>query len=114
LKRSSLRSFHQDPSRKRRDPVRDARRYRVDLEPFLELNHLKRTSRVSKGMTLLIPLSKDEEIKRLAMAKKKNGTVQKDTPKKRNQAYDLACRSRLRVCSWCGPSHPNFSVILVS
>ena len=61
-----------------------ARRHRVDLEPFLELNHLKRTSRISKGMTLLIPLSKDEEIKRLAMAKKKNGKVQKDTPKKRN------------------------------
>ena len=61
-----------------------ARLYRVDLEPFLELNHLKRTSRISKGMTLLIPLSKDEEIKRVAMAKKKNGQVQKDTPKKRN------------------------------
>jgi membrane-bound lytic murein transglycosylase D len=60
-----------------------ARYYRVDLEPFLELNHLKRTSRISKGMTLLIPLSKDEQIKRLAMAKKKNGKVQKETPKKR-------------------------------
>jgi hypothetical protein len=35
-------------------------------------------------MTLLIPLSRDEEIKRVAMAKKKNGQVQKDTPKKRN------------------------------
>jgi membrane-bound lytic murein transglycosylase D len=58
--------------------------YRVDLEPFLELNHLKRTSRISKGIALLIPLSKDEEIKRVAMAKKKNGKVQKDTPKKRN------------------------------
>jgi len=61
-----------------------ARHYRVDLEPFLELNHLKRTSRISKGMTLLIPLSKDDEIKRLAMAKRKNGNVQKDSPKKRN------------------------------
>ncbi len=61
-----------------------ARHHRVDLEPLLELNHLKRTSRVSKGMTLLIPLSKDEEIKPLAMAKKKNGKVQKETPKKRN------------------------------
>jgi membrane-bound lytic murein transglycosylase D len=63
-----------------------ARRYRVDLEPFLELNHLKRSSRISKGMTLLIPLSKDEEIKRVAVAKKKNGKVQKQTPKKRNLA----------------------------
>jgi len=61
-----------------------ARHYRVDLEPFLELNDLKRTSRISKGMTLLIPLSKDERIKPLVMAKKKNGKVQKDTPKKRN------------------------------
>jgi len=26
-----------------------ARLYRVDLEPFFELNHLKRTSRISKG-----------------------------------------------------------------
>ena len=61
-----------------------ARHHRVDLEPLLELNHVKRTSRVSKGMTLLVPLSKDEEIKPLAMAKKKNGRVQKETPKKRN------------------------------
>ena len=61
-----------------------ARLYRVDLEPFFELNHLKRTSRISKGITLLIPLSKDEEIKRVAIAKKKNGQGQKDTPKKRN------------------------------
>jgi membrane-bound lytic murein transglycosylase D len=61
-----------------------ARQHRVDLEPFLEINHLKRTSRISKGMTLLIPVSKDEEIKRLAMAKKKNGRVQKETPKKRD------------------------------
>jgi membrane-bound lytic murein transglycosylase D len=61
-----------------------ARRYRVDLEPFLELNHLKRTSRISKGMTLLIPLSKDEEIKRFAVAKKTNGHVQKEIPKKPN------------------------------
>jgi membrane-bound lytic murein transglycosylase D len=61
-----------------------ASHYRVDLEPFLELNDLKRISRISKGMTLLIPLSKDEKIKPLAMAKKKNGKVQKETPKKRN------------------------------
>jgi membrane-bound lytic murein transglycosylase D len=61
-----------------------AKYYRVDLAPFLELNHLKKTSRISKGMTLLIPLSHDAEIKRLAMTKKKNGKVQKDTPKNRN------------------------------
>jgi membrane-bound lytic murein transglycosylase D len=61
-----------------------ARYYRVDLEPLLEINHLKKRSRISKGMTLLIPLSKDEEIKPLAMAKKKNGKVRKDKPGKRN------------------------------
>jgi membrane-bound lytic murein transglycosylase D len=61
-----------------------ARLHRVDLEPFLELNHLKRTSRISKGMTLLIPLSKDEEIKRFAMAKKKNGKVQKGSSRKQD------------------------------
>jgi membrane-bound lytic murein transglycosylase D len=61
-----------------------ARHYRVDLAPFLELNHLKKTSRISKGMTLLIPLSKDEKIKRIAMAKKKNGKVRKETLEKRD------------------------------
>jgi membrane-bound lytic murein transglycosylase D len=49
--------------------------YRVKLEPLLEVNHLKKTSRISKGMTLLIPLSKDEEIKPLTVVKKKNGRV---------------------------------------
>jgi membrane-bound lytic murein transglycosylase D len=38
-----------------------AKLYRVDLEAFLEINHLKKTSRISKGMTLFIPISKDEE-----------------------------------------------------
>jgi membrane-bound lytic murein transglycosylase D len=61
-----------------------ARYYRVDLEPLLEINHLKKTSPISKGMTLLLPLAKDEEIKPLAMAKNKNGKVQKDKPGKRN------------------------------
>jgi membrane-bound lytic murein transglycosylase D len=76
-----------------------AKRYRVDLEPFLELNHLKRTSRISKGATLLIPLSKDEEVKRVAVAKKKNGRVQKHTPKKRN----LSSRPNLQLNL---PGHP--------
>ena len=61
-----------------------ARNYRVDLEPLLEINHLKKTSPILKGITLLIPLSKNAEIKPLAMAKKKNGKVQKETSKKRN------------------------------
>jgi membrane-bound lytic murein transglycosylase D len=60
-----------------------ARVYRVDLDPLLEINHLKKTSRISKGTTLLIPLSKDEEIRPLAAAKKKNGKIQ-NKPVKRN------------------------------
>jgi membrane-bound lytic murein transglycosylase D len=52
-----------------------ARTYRADLEPLLEINHLKKTSQVSKGMTLLLPFSKDEEIRPL-VAQKKNGKPQ--------------------------------------
>jgi membrane-bound lytic murein transglycosylase D len=50
-----------------------ARAYRVDLEPLLQINHLNNRSRISKGMALLIPISKDEEIKPLMVARKKNG-----------------------------------------
>ena len=49
-----------------------AKLYRVDLEPLLEINHLSKTSPLSKGTTLLIPLSKDEVIP-VVVAKKKNG-----------------------------------------
>jgi membrane-bound lytic murein transglycosylase D len=50
--------------------------YRVDLDPLLEINSLKKTSPLSKGMDLLIPISKDEEIKPLAVGRKKNGKAQ--------------------------------------
>jgi membrane-bound lytic murein transglycosylase D len=50
-----------------------AKLYRVDIEPLLEINHLNKTSRVSIGMALFVPVSKDEEIRPLAMARKKNG-----------------------------------------
>jgi membrane-bound lytic murein transglycosylase D len=50
-----------------------AKLYRVDLDPLLEINNLKKTSPLSKGMDLLIPVSKDEEIRPLAVAKKRNG-----------------------------------------
>jgi len=63
---------------------RIARSYRVDLKPLLEINHLKKTSRISKGMILLIPVSKDEKIKPLAVAKKKNGKVRNRKPEKRS------------------------------
>jgi membrane-bound lytic murein transglycosylase D len=52
-----------------------AKLYRVDLEPLLEINHLNKESQVSKGMTLLVPISKDEEIKPVVMAQKKNGKI---------------------------------------
>jgi membrane-bound lytic murein transglycosylase D len=57
-----------------------AKHYRVDLEPLLEINHLNKTSPISKGMTLLIPISKDEEIGPLAMVQKKNGKVRNARP----------------------------------
>jgi len=59
-----------------------ANTYRVDLEPLFEINHLNKTSLVSKGTILLIPISKDEVIKPLAMAQKKNGKVQNERSKK--------------------------------
>jgi len=59
-----------------------ARLYRVDLEPLLEINHLTKSSVISKGTILSIPISKDEEIKPLVMAKKKNGKVRNAKPVK--------------------------------
>jgi membrane-bound lytic murein transglycosylase D len=50
-----------------------AKLYRVDLEPLIELNHLSKGTQISKGTILSIPISKDEEIRPLAMARKKNG-----------------------------------------
>jgi membrane-bound lytic murein transglycosylase D len=52
-----------------------AKLYRVDLEPLLEINHLTKATPISKGMILSIPISKDEEIRPLVMAQKKNGKV---------------------------------------
>jgi membrane-bound lytic murein transglycosylase D len=49
-----------------------ARLYRVDLDPLLEINHLTKAARVSKGTILSIPISKDEEIRPRAMLRKKN------------------------------------------
>ena len=49
-----------------------ARLYRVDLEPLLEINQLNKTSPLSKGTTVLIPLSKDEIIP-VVVAQKKSG-----------------------------------------
>jgi membrane-bound lytic murein transglycosylase D len=67
--------FKTHPVKKGESLKRIAGVYRVDLEPLLEINHLNKTSQVSKGMTLLIPLSKDEEI-RPPVVQKKNGKPQ--------------------------------------
>ncbi len=57
-----------------------AKNYQVDLEPLLEINHLNKTSPASKGTILLIPISKDEVIKPLAMVQKKNGKGRNGRP----------------------------------
>lgn len=57
---------------------RIAKLYRVELERMLEMNRLERSSKISKGTTLLIPISKHEEIKPLAVTQKgKNGNNRK-------------------------------------
>jgi membrane-bound lytic murein transglycosylase D len=61
---------------------RIARRYRVELEPLLEINHLKKTSRISKGSTLLIPVAKEEGSRPLAMDKKRNAKAPNGRPEK--------------------------------
>jgi membrane-bound lytic murein transglycosylase D len=59
-----------------------AKRYRVDLEPLLEINHLTKSSVIPIGKTLSIPLSKDEEIKPLVIAQKKQRKVRNAKPVK--------------------------------
>jgi membrane-bound lytic murein transglycosylase D len=59
---------------------RIAKTYRVDLEPLLEINHLTKTSSISNGMILLVPISKDEEMGSFAMVQKKNGKVRNARP----------------------------------
>jgi len=57
-----------------------AKSYQVDLEPLLEINHRNETGPISKGTTLLIPISKDEVIKSPVMVQKNNGKVRKGKP----------------------------------
>jgi peptidoglycan lytic transglycosylase D len=56
-----------------------AKLYRVDLDPLLEINSLNKTSALSRGMELLIPISKDEEIRPPAVVPKKNGKARNGT-----------------------------------
>jgi membrane-bound lytic murein transglycosylase D len=50
---------------------RIAKLYRVDLEPMLEINRLNKTSRLSPGTDLLIPIPKTQDLKPLLTAQKK-------------------------------------------
>jgi membrane-bound lytic murein transglycosylase D len=50
-----------------------ARLYRVDLEPILELNRLKRSSLLSVGMNLIIPIPKDARITWVSKRKMERG-----------------------------------------
>jgi len=59
-----------------------AKLYRVDLDPLLEINSLSKKSPLSRGMNLFIPISKDEEIKPLAVAQKRNGKSRNGKPQK--------------------------------
>ena len=47
-----------------------ARFYRVDVEPILEINRIKKTSRLNIGMNLLIPIPMPQDIRSTLMAKK--------------------------------------------
>ena len=49
---------------------RIARIYRVDLEPMLEINRLNKTSRLTSGMELLIPIPKTQDLRPLSPAQK--------------------------------------------
>ena len=56
--------------------------YRVDVDPILQINQLKKTSRLSKGMNLLIPIPLSQENKPVTVAAKKavDGKNQKSRP----------------------------------
>jgi membrane-bound lytic murein transglycosylase D len=67
---------------------RIANLYRVDLEPMLEINKLKKTSRLSIGMHLLIPVPIREEPKvRVTARNPSNGT--KSSSKSRETIYTI-------------------------
>jgi len=82
-----------------------ARLYRVEVEPILEINRLDGSSRLHRGMTLLIPLPKDEEVKPLVTAqKKKNGSNRNGkseeviyTVKKGDTLWSIANEMRVNI-----------------
>lgn len=58
--------------RKGDTPQKIARLYRVDLDPFLEINRLGKTSRLSSGTNLLLPVSGQRDWKPAPVASKKS------------------------------------------
>ncbi len=67
---------------------RIARLYRVDLEPMLEINRLNKTSRLSSGMELLIPIPKTQDLKPLLTARKKSDGKNQN-PKSEEMIYTI-------------------------
>jgi len=63
-----------------------ARLYRVDVEPILEINRLRRSSRLSVGMNLLIPIPKDTKPTWVA-EKRLNGNDQ--SPRMSEMTYTI-------------------------
>ena len=59
-----------------------ARLYRVDLDPLLQINHLGKSSQISNGMILSIPISKDDKSGPLVVVQKSNGKTGNSRAKK--------------------------------
>ncbi|HXX34786.1 MAG TPA: transglycosylase SLT domain-containing protein, partial [Thermodesulfobacteriota bacterium] len=56
--------------------------YRVDVEPLLDLNRLRKGSRLSSGMDLIIPIPKTQDIKLPLVARKKPDVeIRSSTPR---------------------------------
>ncbi|HSB06879.1 MAG TPA: LysM peptidoglycan-binding domain-containing protein [Thermodesulfobacteriota bacterium] len=55
---------------------RIARLYRVEIDPLLEINRIKKTSRLFPGMNLLIPIPKSQDVKPTVKPKKTDGEAQ--------------------------------------
>jgi membrane-bound lytic murein transglycosylase D len=84
---------------------RIAKLYRVDLEPMLEINRLNKTSRLSPGTDLLIPIPKTQDLKPLLTAQKKyDGKNQSSKPeeiiytiKKGDTLWSIANEMRVNI-----------------
>jgi membrane-bound lytic murein transglycosylase D len=66
---------------------RIAKLYGVDLDPILQINQLKKTSRLSKGMDLLIPIPLSQESKPVTVVAKKTGDGKSQTSRPKEMTY---------------------------